>query len=270
MSEENILTPKLAAKLVLAMKSIDAVAKTGRNETQRYNYVTAADVGDEVRTALCQYGIAFTHSVTNIERWERPTANGGSMMYVLVEADATFTDSESGESFPVHCAGIGSDTGDKGIYKALTGGLKYALRMNFIIPDNADPENDAGEKDEKPKGTQRAQRPAFVPPPKPTGRQAAEAILSTLAPEPGDTGPEDVPLSAYENMDAEPPERPKPNPAPRNSPPIGTKAKVLYAIAMGKGWTTAEYRAWVNNLGYSKDSDIPMARFDELKKQLEE
>ena len=34
------------------------------------------------------------------------------------------------------------DSGDKAIYKAMTGALKYALRMNFLIPDELDPEND--------------------------------------------------------------------------------------------------------------------------------
>lgn len=261
---------KLAAKLVLAMKSIDAVAKNGDNLAQKYKYVTAADVADEVRTALVEHGISFTHSVTGIQRWERPTSSGGSMMYIQVDADCTFTDIESGDSFPIHCVGIGSDSGDKGIYKALTGGLKYALRMNFIIPDNADPENDSGEKAEV-AGT--ARRPAVVTgrvaAPKANGRQAAEAMLSTLIAAPGDTGPDDVPVEAYGgfNPDAEDPEAHE-VPA-RVSPPIGAKAKVLYAIAMGKKWNSAQYRAWINKLGYARDSDIPLARFESMKKYLE-
>lgn len=53
-------------------------------------------------------------------------------------------------------------------------------------------------------------------------------------------------------------------------PPIDPKrTKVLYAIAMGKQWDTKAYRRWVNEQGFGRDSDIPAARFDELKAKLE-
>jgi hypothetical protein len=38
--------------------------------------------------------------------------------------------------------GSGSDTGDKGLYKAITGGIKYVLNTNFLIPTGDDPEKD--------------------------------------------------------------------------------------------------------------------------------
>jgi hypothetical protein len=284
---EQVLSPKLAAKLVAAMKSIDAVTKSGSNvdanNKLKYKYVTAADVGHEVREALAEHGIAFTYTVKSIERFERPTASGGSMLYCQAEVEATFTDAESGDSFPFTCFGWGSDNGDKGIYKAFTGALKYGLRMNFIIPDDADPENEKDSGDEtrgqkpvtrasqQPATTfQRQLRASVQEIRKPNGREAAEAILSTLVPEPGDIGPDDVPLDAYENMDADPPpERAKPQPVPVVGPPIGAKKKVLFAIAMSKGWTAQMYRNWVNQMGYAKDDDIPLARFSALKEHLE-
>lgn len=59
-------------------------------------------------------------------------------------------------------------------------------------------------------------------------------------------------------------------PVPTVGPPIDPrKAKVLYAIAMGKQWDTKGYRRWINELGFSKDSDIPEARFQEIKAKLE-
>lgn len=59
-------------------------------------------------------------------------------------------------------------------------------------------------------------------------------------------------------------------PAPSVGPPIDPrKTKVLYAIAMGKQWDTKGYRKWINELGFSKDSDIPEARFQEIKAKLE-
>ena len=252
---------KLATKLVAAMKAIDAVAKTGYNQNQKYNYVQAADVADEVRSVLVELGIAFTFSVTDVKHWDRvPTdPTRATMTFFLIEADATFTDSESGESETIHCVGAGTDTLDKGIYKALTGALKYAMRMDFMIPDNADPENDSKDEKQEVRGTVRAPKQAWQQP-------SNHAQESTLIPDPSDY------FSSPPNMDAEPPEkpsRPKFQQPAQSGPPIGPKAKVLYAIAMGKNWSTAAYREWVNRLGYAKDADIPMSRFNELKAQLE-
>ena len=57
---------------------------------------------------------------------------------------------------------------------------------------------------------------------------------------------------------------------PSIGPPIEAKqGKMLYAIAMGKQWDTATYRNWINKLGFSRDLDIPAARFKEIKEKLE-
>jgi hypothetical protein len=135
----------LGKKLVLAMKAIDAVEKSGKNEKQGYKYVKATDVAREVRGALAAQGIAFGYSVTKMDRWTQPTLSGGTMNFVELWADVTFSDSESDESVTYGGVGWGMDTGDKGPYKAMTGLLKYALRMNFMIPDESDPESDSTE-----------------------------------------------------------------------------------------------------------------------------
>lgn len=59
-------------------------------------------------------------------------------------------------------------------------------------------------------------------------------------------------------------------PQPSVGPPINPKlTKVLYAIAMGKWNDTKAYRSFINRLGYAKDTDIPQARFEEIKAKLE-
>jgi hypothetical protein len=142
---------KIAAKLVAAMGEIDAVTKEGRNELQKYKYVRAADVANEVRKVLVKHKIAFTYSTGVHERWvvDRIDRNTGSvigqMNYSNLEVHFTFTDAESGDSITLNGIGCGQDTGEKAVYKAMTGALKYALRMNFIIPDESDPENEKAE-----------------------------------------------------------------------------------------------------------------------------
>lgn len=151
----------LAQRLVIAMRSIDAVTKSGFNERQKYNYVKAADVANEVRKVLCDEGIAFTYSADGTDRWEKPTNGGGTLFFCEVKATFRFIDQDSGETLEVKGVGWGADSLDKAPYKAMTGALKYALRMNFLIPDEEDPEK-ANELYES--VDQRPSRPAFVQP----------------------------------------------------------------------------------------------------------
>lgn len=241
----------LAKKMVSAMKQIDAVAKSGYNQKQGYNYVQAADVAHEVRKAFIDNGIAFDYDVVDTVRWDRATSSGGSMACVQVTVAVTFTDQDSGEFRTVKSIGWGMDSLDKAPYKAMTGALKYALRMNCLIPDNADPENDSGDKPPIQQDTQRAAKPA------PTLNQQLRASLNPDAEDPNDY---DV------HMDQSERHPPQPSVGPAINPKL---TKVLYAIAMGKWNDTKAYRSFINKLGYSKDTDIPQARFEEIKAKLE-
>jgi hypothetical protein len=135
----------LAKKMVAVMKAVDAVEKSGKNEKQGYKYVKATDVAREVRNALIQNGIAFGYSIEKTERWTQPTISGGSLNFIEMWGNVTFADMDSDETATYQAVGWGMDSGDKAPYKAMTGLLKYALRMNFMIPDELDPENDSAD-----------------------------------------------------------------------------------------------------------------------------
>lgn len=139
---------KISKKLVQAMKSVDAVVKRGKNEKQNYAYVKATDVANEVRSALVEHGISFAYNVLEDKQWEKTTSSGATMNFCSLKVAVTFTDTESGEYSTGTVIGWGADSLDKAPYKAMTGALKYALRMNFLIPDESDPENDRDEKRE--------------------------------------------------------------------------------------------------------------------------
>lgn len=136
-----VMSAKLATKMVAAMKMIDAVEKNGTNTFQHYKYVRAADVANEVRKAMIANGIAFTFDVVDSKHWEG--GKEGKMYFCQLTVNCTFTDSESGEQMSGRVIGWGSDTLDKAPFKAMTGAIKYAMRMNFMIPDESDPENDS-------------------------------------------------------------------------------------------------------------------------------
>lgn len=142
------MSAKIAARMAAAMKEIDAVTKKGRNENQKYSYVRAADVANEVRHALVNQGIAFTYDVSECRNWEKASNSGSMLNYCHIKVDCLFIDSESGESVTAGAVGWGMDSGDKAPYKAMTGALKYIMRMTFLIPDESDPES---EKEESPR-----------------------------------------------------------------------------------------------------------------------
>ena len=55
---------------------------------------------------------------------------------------------ETGEVRVYKTFGTGADMGDKGLYKAMTGALKFFIATNFLVAENTEPEND--ETDKKP------------------------------------------------------------------------------------------------------------------------
>jgi ERF superfamily len=143
-ASEPTPSPKhLIAKLAEIVKQIDHVEKSGRNEFHRYNYVKAADVAWAVRKALSEQNIYLVSDVIEVRNYEIP-AKDGHMQAVDVKMEFSFFDGDCPSTQPVvlHAWGTGTDKGDKAVYKAQTGALKYGLRHAFLIPDESDPEAD--------------------------------------------------------------------------------------------------------------------------------
>jgi len=138
------LAPKhLVAKLADIVREIDSVEKRGENKFQNYKYVKAADVAWLVRKALSERNIYLVSDVIDMRNYEIP-AKEGVMQAVDIKMQFSFFDGDSPETVPIvlHSCGTGTDKGDKAVYKAMTGALKYGLRHAFLIPDDSDPEGD--------------------------------------------------------------------------------------------------------------------------------
>ncbi len=133
---------KLASKLAKILGEIGKVAKTGHNAFHKYDYVTENDLVYAVRDKLSSAGI-FVFSSTESQAFEIiESGDGKKSILTTVCTKHTFMDGESGESFSVMSQGQGSDAGDKGGYKAITGAMKYFLYKCFMIPTGDDPEAD--------------------------------------------------------------------------------------------------------------------------------
>lgn len=127
----------LYGKLAKIAGELTWVEKTGRNEAQNYNYVTAENVADAVRGKLSTYGIACIPEA--METRVRASATGKQQI-TTVKMRYTLVDSETGQTHMSDWYGEGADSSDKGLSKAYTGALKYFWIDLFQIPTGKDPD----------------------------------------------------------------------------------------------------------------------------------
>jgi hypothetical protein len=128
----------LHSKIAEVSAAISHVEKKGRNDFHKYDYAQAADVYAAVRDEFSQRGVTVIPAITSVEITEM-----GKNKMISAAMEITLTDSESGEQMVVPWHGVGEDTGDKAIYKALTGSLKYFYIQLLSLPTGDDPEDDA-------------------------------------------------------------------------------------------------------------------------------
>jgi hypothetical protein len=131
----------LAAAVANVMADVPYVLQTGRNDHQRYSYASDADLIGALQPAMARHGLALM--VTGVEVLEAAnigkTKSGGERIRHDIRVTYTLVHS-SGAWIRVQSAGSGVDHEDKGVYKALTGAYKYALRQTFSIPTGDDAE----------------------------------------------------------------------------------------------------------------------------------
>jgi hypothetical protein len=130
-------------KLLEVMSKLGWLEKRGQNETQKYAYVMADDMASVVREKLKEVGIAVTASLKGQSTRMQETSAGKKLYITSVVMGWTFCDVSDNTSVTVDVPGEAMDAGDKAIYKAMTGSLKYALKLNFLIPTGEDPEQDS-------------------------------------------------------------------------------------------------------------------------------
>ena len=134
---------KIAAKMAAAAKRIGyGVAKDGRNDHQKYDYTSAANVRLQCGKAMGEERIAVSSVLVVLCSEQRMSANGKPQNHAEVLATLTFIDADSGESLTAQGIGCGTDSGDKAPMKAVTAAEKYAYVSAFTLAMGEDPEGD--------------------------------------------------------------------------------------------------------------------------------
>lgn len=136
---EAPVAPRLAARIVLAMKTVGSVAKAGRNKDQGYAYQKAADIFEAVQGAFVEHGI-FLGATERIIEWPDPlTTKSGATMFICRATMAYgLEDVLSGEMKEFVSTGVGFDTSDKALNKAKTMAEKYFLKQLLLIGEEED------------------------------------------------------------------------------------------------------------------------------------
>ena len=165
----------LVTKLSKIMAEVGRIPKNGFNEHFRYKFVREADLVEKLSDLLSQHHIFITSSTKSIEsvKVSKPTRTGGVVEQTIgiIRVEYTFHDGDSGETLVMDGVGEIDQDGGKGLYKGLTGAMKYFLMKNFLVATGDDPE------EEKKPAIKDVQAPAKPPAKKkPTKIQAMEVM----------------------------------------------------------------------------------------------
>jgi len=102
----------------------------------------------------------------------------GAGWLTTVKLEVRFVDADSGEQYTSYFYGDGYDKTDKGLYKAITGALKYALLKTFLVATGDDPEKDGVASS---KNKPDLQVPSSFPPPYNKVKQQAQLGMKALS-----------------------------------------------------------------------------------------
>lgn len=138
--EAKPVASMLTKKMSEVLGEVGWVPKNGYNDHHRYKFVREADLMDAIREKLAVRGVmAYTSTIeANVRSFE---ANGKIRVEATVKMEHLYVDSDSGEERLMTSFGHSLDTGDKALYKAITGAEKYHVMKLFMVSSGDDPEN---------------------------------------------------------------------------------------------------------------------------------
>ena len=123
------------------MTDIGAVEKTGRNQSQQFNFRTIDDAMNAAHKALTLHGVIVAPEIVEKSSERIATKNGNPAQRVELTVRYRFV-GPKGDEVSATVASEGIDYGDKATSKAMSMALKYALFQTLMIPtEEADPDS---------------------------------------------------------------------------------------------------------------------------------
>lgn len=133
----NALLQQKKSNVRETLKEKGVLQRKGKNDFDKYRYFSEAQYKELFTGLLADEGLELSVNVENIQMYEgtakQPYGRIASIKYTLTDIDTGFYESAV-------VPGDGMDKGDKGLYKAYTGSLKYYLANTFMVATGDDPE----------------------------------------------------------------------------------------------------------------------------------
>lgn len=135
---KTILELDVLERINGVMTEMGKVGKDGNVSfrSTNYNYTSEAAFIAAVRPLMLRYKLVM--APTNVEY--QPNAGQYCRLVVTYTIYAAGYEGGGQESLQVQAAGMGAESDDKAVYKALTGAFKYALRQSFMVASGDDNE----------------------------------------------------------------------------------------------------------------------------------
>lgn len=122
------------------LSKLGILGKGGENKFDRYKYFSEAQYKKLFTDLFSEFNLEITSHVRYVEEF---TGTEKMPFGRRVCLNVTLTDVETGFEEHSDSYGEGTDKGDKAIYKAMTGALKYWFANTFAVATGDDAENDS-------------------------------------------------------------------------------------------------------------------------------
>ncbi len=122
------------------MKSVEFIQKDKKNKFHGYGYASEEAIKKELHKQLVEQGVLFQLNALSVQTERRTDKKGAENVIAHVNFEYKFIDVTTGETLEGRFVGSGEDAGEKGVYQAVTGAIKYILTSTFLIPTGDDPE----------------------------------------------------------------------------------------------------------------------------------
>lgn len=131
--KEQIQTPMIYGAIANIMKETKAIAKGEKNEQQNFMFRGIDSVMNELHELFANNGVFILPEVVDYNVTEKVTGRGSILYYTRAKVKYHFMAADSSEVCTVN-VGEAMDSGDKGMNKAMSAALKYALTQMLLIP----------------------------------------------------------------------------------------------------------------------------------------
>lgn len=139
--KESPHVPMIYGAIATIMRETKAIAKGEKNEQQGFMFRGIDAVMNELHDLFANNGVFILPEVLDYNVTEKVTGRGTILYYTRAKVKYHFIAEDASEVFSIN-VGEAMDSGDKGMNKAMSIALKYALMQMLLIPtkESKDPD----------------------------------------------------------------------------------------------------------------------------------